>query len=242
MLKFGGSVLPDPGALPACVAEVRRWRAAGHEVVAVVSALRGRTDQLLAECRAISPSLSPFAVAARIAVGELESAGLLGVQLDAAGVDAAVLGPAALRLCARGAPLDAEPVALALAPLRAALRHHGTVVVPGFAAVDPAGRTVVLGRGGSDLTALFLAQRLGARCRLLKDVDGLFTVDPARGAAPRRLLHATWTELRRVGGRMVQHKAVAFAAAHGLSFELSALGGAVPTIVGGGATGDRAHG
>ncbi|MFG0259501.1 MAG: hypothetical protein ACF8LK_04030, partial [Phycisphaerales bacterium JB041] len=79
-------------------------------------------------------------------------------------------------------------------------------------------------RGGSDLTALFLAQRLGASCRLVKDVDGLYEWDPSLpGARPRRFATLTWDEALALDGTIVQHKAVRWARQHGLPFEVGSL-------------------
>lgn len=234
VLKFGGSVLRDAASLPAVGAEIRRHRAHGLQVVAVVSAMAGRTDVLLGECRAAGLD-APFAIAARVALGERECAALLAVELARGVVPARepmVADPAALQLRAVGPALDADPVDVAGGQLRALLQQHGVVVVPGFVAIDASGRTVLLGRGGSDLSALFLAQRLGARCRLIKDVGRLFDADPASAAAARPLARASYDELLAFGGRLVQPKAVAFARAHRMSFELAGLGADAATVVG----------
>ena len=114
----------------------------------------------------------------------------------------------------------------------AGLARTGLAVVPGFVAVDASGNTVLLGRGGSDLTALFLAQRLRASCRLVKDVDGLFAVDPVRSRGARRVATADYRELLALGGRLVQQKAVSFAAQHDLGFEIGALGSDAATRIG----------
>jgi homoserine dehydrogenase len=234
VLKFGGSVLRSPATLPRAVHEIHRWRRDGVRVVAVVSALAGRTDALLAECRSASESLSPHATAARVALGELESSALLGQQLDAAGIPAAVVVPAAIGLVATGDALDADPQEVDVERLDRLLAEHGVVIVPGFVAIDRSGRTVLLGRGGSDLSALFLAHALRARCRLVKDVDGLYEHDPSRpGPSPRRFERATWDDALETDGSIVQHKAIAFAKRRGLAFELGRIGGVAPTIVGG---------
>ena len=234
VLKFGGSVLRSPATLPRAVHEIHRWRRDGVRVVAVVSALAGRTDALLAECHSASESLSPHATAARVALGEFESSALLGLQLDAAGIPAAVALPAALGLVASGDALDADPQEVDVERLSGLLAEHGVVVVPGFVAVDRSGRAVLLGRGGSDLSALFLAHALGARCRLVKDVDGLYEHDPSRpGPRPRRFERATWDDALATDGSIVQHKAIAFAKRRSLVFELGRIGGVAPTIVGG---------
>lgn len=234
VLKFGGSVLRSPATLPRAVHEIHRWRRDGVRVVAVVSALAGRTDALLDDCSTASETLSPHATAARVALGELESSALLGLQLDASGVPATVVAPAAIGLVATGDALDADLQEVDVERLGRLLEEHGVVVVPGFVAVDRSGRTVLLGRGGSDLSALFLAHALRARCRLVKDVDGLYEHDPSRpGPRPRRFAQATWDDALATDGSIVQHKAIAFAKRAGLDFELGRIGGEAPTIVGG---------
>ncbi|HEM46077.1 MAG TPA: hypothetical protein ENO23_03430, partial [Alphaproteobacteria bacterium] len=129
--------------------------------------------------------------------------------------------------------------------VREALERHEITVVPGFVGRCADGRPTLLGRGGSDFTALFLGHRLGAvEIRLVKDVDGVFDGDPARrpGATARRA--ATWEEVERAGGGVVQPKALRWAAARRLGFRVAALGG-TGTWVGdaaGGPTDPRAGG
>jgi homoserine dehydrogenase len=231
VLKFGGSVLRNDADFDTAAREVQRWRADGFLVVAVVSAAAGRTDALLRDCEAEAPRLSPHAMAARVAVGEVESAARLLARLLRAGIAARTVDSSALRLRGRGDAFDAEPVDVDESALRSSLAD-GVAVVPGFAAIDDERRTVLLGRGGSDFTALFLAQRLRARCRLLKDVGGLHAGDPARGRSGALVPSATWDEVLAAGGGLVQPKAVRFAQQHGLSFEVAAIGAEIATIVG----------
>jgi homoserine dehydrogenase len=234
VLKLGGSVLRDEDSLALAVHEVYRWRRDGWRVVAVVSALAGRTEALLRRCARECARPDPAAVAAVVATGELESSALLGLHLDRAGVPGTVLGPGGLRLGACGDPLDAVPTSVDAAAIVAALERDGVVVAPGYVALDGAGRTVLLGRGGSDLSALFLAYALGAdRCRLVKDVGGLFERDPAAPGPPaRRFASATWDDALATDGSIVQHKAVRFAREHRISFEIGCFNGIAPTTVG----------
>jgi homoserine dehydrogenase len=238
VLKFGGSVLRDETTLRLAALEIRRWRRDGHRVVAVVSALAGTTDDLFAKCRRLCQSPRPESVATVVGLGEMQSAALLGLHLDCEGVPACVLSPAAIRLIATGDPLDATPTELDAGIVNRAIDREGVVVVPGYVATDQAGRMVVLGRGGSDLTALFLADRLAAdRCRLIKDVDGLYERDPAGvGPAPRRFVVATWGDALATDGAIIQHKAIGFAQLHGIEFELGGLSGSSPTRIGPGPT------
>ena len=234
VLKFGGSVLTDRSTLGLVVREIRRWRTDGWNVVAVVSALAGVTDELLDACRAAGPGTDPHIVAAVLANGEQQCASWLALRLAHEGVPNSVFTPGAVGLGAWGSPLDATPVSLDRRRLTRALDRGHVVVFPGFAAVDPTGRTVVLGRGGSDLTALFLAHQLRAdRCRLIKNVDALYERDPAAdGPTPRRYAEATWDDALSTDGSIVQHKAVRFAREHGLRFELTSIGSIEATLVG----------
>jgi len=233
VLKLGGSVLAGEDALPRAVHEVYRWRREGFGVVAVVSALAGETDALLARGAAADGASAPHALAALASLGEQRAAALLALHLERAGIAARVLSPSALRLLAHGDPLDALPVSVDARRLQRALGSGAVLVVPGFFAHDGEGRAVLLGRGGSDLTALFLASRLGARCRLLKDVDGLYVRDPASpGPSPARYAAATWDDALATDGSIVQHKAVVFARSGGRPFEIGRLGGLRTSWVG----------
>lgn len=233
VLKLGGSVLASEASLPRAVHEIHRWRRAGYAVVAVVSAFAGDTDRLLDRARALGAA--PASSAAAAATGELLSAALLGAALDRAGVPSSVLTPAALALRAEGPPLEATPAALERARIDAVHARGAVAIIPGFAALDARGCTVLLGRGGSDLSALFLAHALGARCWLVKDVDGLYEWDPARsGPAPRRYTTGAWEDALATDGTILQHRAVSFARERRLAFEVAALGSDASTIVGAG--------
>jgi homoserine dehydrogenase len=231
VLKFGGSVLRDEASLGSAVHEIYRWRRDGWRTLAVVSALAGRTDELLARASRLGLDADSRARAALAAGGELESAALLAALLERAGVPAACL-PAGLR--ARGPVSDAVPVAAGIGRLRAALGRLGVVVCPGFIAHDHRGETVLLGRGGSDLTALCLAKALGAkRCILIKDVDGLYDRDPALPGPPAvRYETAGWDDALATDGSIIQHKAIRFAQRHRLGFELGTLNATAWTRIG----------
>lgn len=231
VLKLGGSVLTDAGSLRTAVNEAYRWRREGWRVVAVVSALAGRTDALLGGC---DPHADDHAVAATLARGERESAASLARALDRAGLSHVLADAVDLGLRAAGRPLDASPAAVDTPRLRVALDAAGVVVVPGFIAIGAGGEVVTLGRGGSDLTALVLAYALGgARCRLIKDVDGLYERDPAApGPPPRRFAHASYDDALALDGSVLQHKAVRFARDRGIRFEVAQRNSDRPTTVG----------
>jgi homoserine dehydrogenase len=89
-----------------------------------------------------------------------------------------------------------------------------------------------LGRGGSDLSALFLARQLNARCRLIKDVDGIYNDDPTTNGNAKRFDEINFADALAIAGKVVQRKAIAFGRKTGASFEVAALGESYATIVG----------
>jgi len=231
VLKFGSSVLHDESDLPRAVHEIYRWWREGTQVLAVVSAFGDKTDQLLRRAESISEQPERASLATLLATGEAESSALLGIILNRAGIPTRVLDSVQAGLRTVGARLEADLVAVDTARLKDELRH-GVVVLPGFVGRGENGDTTLLGRGGSDLTALFLAQRLNARCVLVKDVDGLYTSDPAGTERAYRFEQASYETASRLGGPVVQLKAVRFAEAHRLRFALTSIGAGTHTDVG----------
>lgn len=230
VLKFGGSVLRDRAALGPAVREVYRWVRGGARVVAVVSAFEGVTDALLREAEGVCPEPAHGPTATLLATGELTTAALLGLALVRAGIGAAVLTPQEIGLRVEGDALDAEPVGVDTAAIRARLAEAPVAVVPGFIGVDRGGALRTLGRGGSDLSAIYLAHALrAAGCRLVKDVAGLYERDPkGPGPSPRFFERIGYAGALGLDGGIVQHKAVRFAERLGVAFgvgELHAEGG-----------------
>ncbi|WP_129775515.1 homoserine dehydrogenase [Peristeroidobacter soli] len=230
VLKFGSSVLQTEADLPQAIDEIyREWRA-GRQVIAVVSAFAGETDRRFAQTRAVTNDLHEQA--AWVAGGEEESGTKLAAALVANGVSARYVDARDAGLRAHGEPHESTPVSLNTGYLRDHLRDHGVLVVPGFIAQDIQGRTVLLGRGGSDLTALFLAKNLEARCRLLKDVDGVYESDPAvLENHAQRFNRLSWRTALEIGGRIIQPRALQFAQSHGQSFEVACVGANLYTLV-----------
>jgi homoserine dehydrogenase len=237
VLKFGSSVLKCTDDLPNVVHEIYRWYREGHGVIAVVSAIGKTTEALIRNSQKLTQSPEPFATAELLATGERTSAALLGIALDRAGVPARVVNPREIGFEVAGSPLDSEPVRLDVQRIEELLRNHPVLIVPGFFGTDTAGRTHLLGRGGSDLTAAFIASDFTARCRLLKDVDGVYESDPAqRNAHPRRFEALGYEDALRVAGKLIQPKAVEHFRAHGTCCEVAALALPYHTLVHPGAT------
>jgi homoserine dehydrogenase len=231
VLKFGSSVLADSACLPNAVHEIYRHYRRSGQVLVVVSAIGRQTEALLDAARHWSNPPSPdTALAELLATGEQQSAALLAMALERAGVAATLLNPAAIGLTLRGDRLDAMPVDVDVKSIRRALQATPVVVVPGFAGVHEDGGTALMGRGGSDLSAVFLAHALAAECRLVKDVDGIYDRDPATAIVtdaadepPHRYREVTYEDALRVSGALVQSKAIDYMRENNCSARVAGL-------------------
>jgi homoserine dehydrogenase len=232
ILKFGSSVLRSSGDLHVAIDEIYRRFRSGYLVLAVVSAFEGITDKLVGEVAAALGSECPDAAAAFIATGESQTAALLHGSLRQYGLPSRIADPREIGLMAQGAPLESMPVRVDRAALESLWISSPILVLPGFFGIDPEGRIALFGRGGSDLSALFLAAALGAECCLLKDVPGVFDADPARSAGARRFSALSWERAIQVAGPLIQPKALHYAHARALSFEVGRPNEATTTKVG----------
>ncbi|MFO0858760.1 MAG: homoserine dehydrogenase [Phycisphaerales bacterium] len=225
VLKFGSSIFKTQAALADGVHEIYRWVRQGRRVVAVVSALEGVTDSLIATGKAISECPTPQAHATLLATGELTTAALLSYEFSRIGITSELLSPNAIELRTTGDGVNADPSSINIGALRAALHRAPVVIVPGFVGIDEQRSFTLLGRGGSDLTAIFIASQLGhAQCRLIKDVDGLYERDPSLpGPTPRRFATLSWDNALTLDGGIIQHKAVRFAQERSLPVEVATL-------------------
>jgi homoserine dehydrogenase len=234
VLKFGSSILRTPADAPAVASEIYAQVRRGRKVVAVVSAFGGHTDRLLAEARGLGLAHENELLPGYVALGEEKAAALVAIACDRVGLDAAALSVRELGIVAEGPAEHARPSALRGEGLARALALHEAVIVPGFGAQRPDGRLALLGRGGSDLTAAFLAAELGLdRVRLIKDVDGLYDRDPNDPASrPLRYRRASWDDARRLGNGLVQRDAIDLAEARGVEIEVAALDRVEATVIG----------
>jgi aspartate kinase len=234
VIKIGGSILTNSKAYRRAAIFIRnRHRASpGERLVVVVSAQEGTTDALERTARRIADPPNPAVLDLLWSTGELRSVSLLALHLQTLGIHAAALNihEAGLLLPKDGC----ESGRLLSNPgrLRQALAHNPVAIVPGFLAVNHEGSVVSLGRGGSDLTAVLLAERLGAsRCELIKDVAGYFSSDPHHDPAARHLPHLSFEQalvLAVAGCDLVQRKAIEAAARCNLPLVIRSLDESAP--------------
>ncbi len=231
VVKLGGSVLRSVHDLPRAAGELYRLVRAGRRVIAVVSAFEGETDRLFELARQAGGT-ETNGIADLVSLGEEKSAAALRIACGRIGLDAMIVRPEELCIHTSGERLQADPEFIHLPALVRLSTAHEILIMPGFVGLDDQGRRTLLGRGGSDFSAIFIAGETGAALRLCKDVDGVFDHDPA--AEPpnlKRYRRIGWQECLAVARPLLQPRAVAYACGKRLRIEVAALGSANPTIV-----------
>ena len=233
VLKFGGSVLTSESALQRAVSEVYRYVRDAHKVIAVVSAFKGQTDQLLRLAGSYTQASTSSATPHLLATGEMRAATLFAMACERSGIVTRFRSAYEIGLTAEGEHLNANPTAMKPEVLTRDLQSVDLVVVPGYVAENAAGEPVLLGRGGSDLTAVFIADALKIPVRLIKDVDAIYDADPATvGESAKPYEALSWPEAIKIAFPVVQSKAMRYAADHGMNVQVAALSKGYETVLG----------
>ncbi len=213
--KFGGTSLGTTERIKSVAGRISAFKAAGHQLVVVVSAMSGETNRLVALARDIQPDPDPRELDVVLATGEQVTIGLLCMALLERGVKARSYTAGQVRILTDSSHTKARIRKIDEERVRADLAEGRLVVIAGFQGVDAEGNVTTLGRGGSDTTAVALAAALKAdECQIYTDVDGVYTTDPRIVPEARRLKSVTFEEMLEMaslGSKILQIRSVEFA-------------------------------
>ena len=213
--KYGGTSVGSVERIQHVANKVAGFRADGHDVVVVVSAMSGETNRLIGLAHAISETPTPREMDVLVSTGEQVTIALLAMALNEIGVSARSYTGGQVRIHTDSAFMKARIEAIDDAAIRADLAAGSVVIVAGFQGMDGAGNITTLGRGGSDTTAVALAAALKANeCQIYTDVDGVYTTDPRVVSTARRLPKITFEEMLEMaslGSKVLQIRSVEFA-------------------------------
>ena len=213
--KYGGTSVGSPERIKNVARRVAQWKARGHDLVVVVSAMAGETNRLIALAKELQSSPDPRELDVMVSTGEQVTIALLAMALKEKGVAARSFTGGQVKILTDNAYTKARILSIDEERLRAELAQGNVVVVAGFQGVDDAGNITTLGRGGSDTTGVALAAALTAdECQIYTDVDGVYTADPRIVPDARRLKTVTFEEmleLSSLGSKVLQIRSVEFA-------------------------------
>src|SRR6266853_256986 len=213
--KFGGTSVGSVERIRNVARRVAKWKAAGHDMVVVPSAMAGETNRLLALACEIQAHPDPREVDVVASTGEQVAIGLLTMALLELGVKAKSYTGWQVKVLTDSAFTKTRIIAIDEEKLRKDLKAGYVVVVAGFQGIDEKGNVTTLGRGGSDTSAVALATALKAEeCQIYTDVDGVYTTDPRIVPEARRLKSVTFEEMLEMaslGSKILQIRSVEFA-------------------------------
>jgi aspartate kinase len=213
--KFGGTSVGSIERIRNVARRVAKWRAAGHDLVVVPSAMAGETNRLIALAKEVQAQPDPRELDVVAATGEQVTIGLLAMALLELGVQARSYSGWQVKILTDSAYNKARITSIDDSAIRRDLAAGRVVVVAGFQGVDAAGNVTTLGRGGSDTSAVALAAALKAdECQIFTDVDGVYTTDPRIVPEARRLRSVSFEEMLEMAGagsKVLQIRSVEFA-------------------------------
>jgi aspartate kinase len=214
VMKFGGTSVADLDRIRNVAQHVKREVDAGHQVAVVVSAMAGKTNELVAWCRDAAPLHDAREYDAVVASGEQVTAGLLAIVLEGIGVNARSWQGWQLPITTSNAHGAARILSVNGGELISRFKERGEVaVIAGFQGLHrDTGRITTLGRGGSDTSAVAIAAAIqAARCDIYTDVDGVYTTDPRVVPRARRLHKIAYEEMLEfasLGAKVLQVRSV----------------------------------
>lgn len=213
--KYGGTSVGTVERIEQVAEKVAGFRAQGHDMVVVVSAMSGETNRLIGLANQIQATPDPRELDVLVSTGEQVTIALLCMALKKRGVDARSYTGGQVRILTDNSHTKARIQEIDEANMRQDLNEGRVVVVAGFQGVDPEGNITTLGRGGSDTTGVALAAALKAdECQIYTDVDGVYTTDPRVVECARRLDKITFEEMLEMaslGSKVLQIRSVEFA-------------------------------
>ena len=220
VLKFGGTSVANIDRIRNSARHVKREVEAGHDVAVVVSAMSGKTNELVAWCADASPLHDAREYDAIVASGELVTAGLMAIVLQDMGVVARSWQGWQIPILTSDAHGAARIASVEGSELvRRFEEKREVAVIAGFQGLHAeTGRVTTLGRGGSDTSAVAVAAAIGAeRCDIYTDVDGVYTTDPRIVPKARRLDRVAFEEMLEMaslGAKVLQVRSVEVAMNH----------------------------
>src|SRR5512134_486414 len=213
--KFGGTSVGSPERIKAVAQRVARWKAKGHQLVIVPSAMSGETNRLIALAKEIQAHPDARELDVIASTGEQVTIALLSMALMDLGLRAKSYTGPQVRVLTDSAFTKARIVSIDEERLRTDIAAGYIPVVAGFQGIDSAGNLTTLGRGGSDTSAVALAAALKAdECQIYTDVDGVYTTDPRIVPEARRLKTISFEEMLEMaslGSKVLQIRSVEFA-------------------------------
>ena len=222
--KYGGTSVGDVERIKKVAERIKAIRDEGNQLVVVVSARSGVTNELIARAEAVCANPPERELDQLLSIGEQETIALTAMALHDIGVPAISYTGAQAGIVTDMAHTKARIHSIKAEAMIADIKAGNVIIVAGFQGINADGDVTTLGRGGSDLTAIALAGAIKAdKCEIYTDVDGVYTADPRivkKATKIEEISYDEMLELASSGSKVMQSRSVEFAKKYDVIFEV----------------------
>ena len=224
VLKFGGTSVGTIDRILHVAKIIKKEHDSGNEVIAIVSAMSGKTNELLNQSKTISQDFNKRELDVLLASGEQVTSSLLSGALIELGVNSRSWLNWQIPILTEGENLNARIINMNVSKINKFLSKGGVAIIPGFQGVSKNGEVTTIGRGGSDATAVAVAKIFEAdKCEIYTDVDGIYSTDPNKIPVAKKIDKISYEEmleLSSLGAKVMQSSAVQTAMMYNIPLEV----------------------
>ena len=224
VLKFGGTSVGTIERILLVAKIIKKEYDAGNEVIAVVSAMSGKTNELLKQSKIISEDFDKRELDVLLASGEQVTSALLAGALIKFGINSKSWLNWQIPILTEGENSNARIINMSTSSVNKFLSEKGVAIIPGFQGISKVGDITTIGRGGSDATAVAIAKIFDADlCEIYTDVDGVYSTDPNKIPVAKKIDKISYDEmleLSSLGAKVMQSSAVQTAMMYNIPLEV----------------------
>ena len=225
VLKFGGTSVGTIERIQHVASIIQKEHSAGNQVIAVVSAMSGKTNELISLSKKISEDFDKREFDVLLSSGEQVTSALLAGALVKLKINARSWLNWQIPILTEGEHTNARIINMSIKKINDFLNNQkGVAIIPGFQGISKNGDITTIGRGGSDATAVAVAKLFNAEsCEIYTDVDGVFSTDPNKIPVAKKIDKISYDEmleLSSLGAKVMQSSAVQTAMIYDIPLEV----------------------
>ena len=224
VLKFGGTSVGSIERIVYAANIVKKEHSEGNQIIVVVSAMSGKTNELVSQSNSISKKFNKRELDVLLSSGEQVTSSLMAGALNDMGVKSKSWMSWQIPIVTTGEHTNARIENINIEKINAYLSAGGVAVIPGFQGVSKSGDINTIGRGGSDATAVAIAKIFNTdSCEIYTDVDGVYSTDPNKIPVAKKIDKISYEEmleLSSLGAKVMQSSAVQTAMMHDIPLQV----------------------
>jgi len=224
VLKFGGTSVGTIARILHVAKIIKKEHDSGNEVIAIVSAMSGKTNELLKQSKTVSENFNKRELDVLLSSGEQVTSALLAGALIELGVNSKSWLNWQIPILTEGEHSNSRIININIKEINKFLLEKGVAIIPGFQGISKTGDVTTIGRGGSDATAVVVAKIFDAdTCEIYTDVDGVYSTDPKKIPVAKKIDKISYDEmleLSSLGAKVMQSSAVQTAMMYNIPLEV----------------------